>query len=192
MRISTASKANRRDTMKHSIATALGLTLLLTAIAVPAGAADITVTMKKATQDGTSDSLGTITISSSDTGATFQLDLHGLPPGQHGFHVHENDNCGPTMMGGVRIPAGAAGDHLDPDNTGKHAGPTGDGHLGDLPVLEVGVSGTAKQALIAPRIKDIEVLRKHALIIQVGGDNYSDSPSRDGGGGGRIACGVIE
>lgn len=178
--------------MKHSIATALGLTLLLTAIAVPAGAADITVTMKKATQDGTSDSLGTITISSSDTGATFQLDLHGLPPGQHGFHVHENDNCGPTMMGGVRIPAGAAGDHLDPDNTGKHAGPTGDGHLGDLPVLEVGVSGTAKQALIAPRIKDIEVLRKHALIIQVGGDNYSDSPSRDGGGGGRIACGMIE
>jgi Cu-Zn family superoxide dismutase len=178
--------------MKHAIATALGLTVLFAAIAVPARAAEVTVTMKRATQDGTGDSLGTITILSSDVGATFQLDLHGLPPGMHGFHVHENDNCGPTFMGGVRIPAGAAGDHFDPANTGKHAGPLGDGHLGDLPVIEVGASGTAKQAVTAPRVKDIEALKKHALVIQIGGDNYSDSPARDGGGGGRFACGVIE
>ena len=178
--------------MKHPIGTALGLTLMLTVIALPARAADITVTMKKATQDGTGDPLGTVTISSSEVGATFELDLHGLPPGTHGFHVHENDNCGPTLLGGVRIPAGAAGDHFDPANTGKHAGPLGDGHLADLPVIEVGAGGTAKQVLTAPRIRDIEVLKKHALIIQIGGDNYSDSPARDGGGGGRFACGVIE
>jgi Cu-Zn family superoxide dismutase len=192
MRVNVASKANTRDTMKHPIGTALGLTLMLTVIALPARAADITVTMKKATQDGTGDPLGTVTISSSEVGATFELDLHGLPPGTHGFHVHENDNCGPTLLGGVRIPAGAAGDHFDPANTGKHAGPLGDGHLGDLPVIEVGAGGTAKQVLTAPRIRDIEVLKKHALIIQIGGDNYSDSPARDGGGGGRFACGVIE
>jgi len=59
-------------------------------------------------------------------------------------------------------------------------------------VIEVGAGGTAKQVLTAPRIRDIEVLKKHALIIQIGGDNYSDSPARDGGGGGRFACGVIE
>jgi superoxide dismutase, Cu-Zn family len=192
MRINLASKANRRNTMKHLTGTVLGLALLLIATALPASAADIVVTMKKATQDGTGDSIGTITITSSDLGATFQFDLHGLPPGSHGFHVHENASCGPTLMGGIRIPAGAAGDHFDPENTGKHAGPMGDGHLGDLPAIEVGAGGTAKQALTAPRIKDIEALRKHALIIQVGGDNYSDSPARDGGGGGRFACGLIE
>jgi superoxide dismutase, Cu-Zn family len=178
--------------MKHPIGTALCLTLILTATASPAIAADMTVTMHKATQDGDGQPLGTITIVGSDAGATFKLDLHGLPPGPHGFHVHENDNCGPTMMNGIRIPAGAAGGHLDPEHTGKHSGPSGDGHLGDLPVLDVANDGTATQTLNAPRIKDIAALRKHALVIHIGGDNYSDSPNLLGGGGGRIACGVIE
>jgi Cu-Zn family superoxide dismutase len=192
MRITVASKANRRDTMKHPIGTAIGLTLVLSAIASPAWAADLTVTMRKATQDGTSDTLGTITVTASSAGATFELDLHGLPPGLHGFHVHENDTCGPTMMGGIRIPAGAAGDHLDPDNIGKHTGPLGDGHLGDLPLIEAGTNGIAKLSVTAPRIKDIEVLHKRSLVIQIGGDNYGDSPARNGGGGGRFACGVIQ
>jgi superoxide dismutase, Cu-Zn family len=178
--------------MKHRIGTALGLTLILAAIASQASAADLTVTMRRVTQDGTSDTLGTITITASSAGTTFALDLHGLPAGQHGFHVHENDTCAPTLMGGVRIPGGAAGEHLDPDTTGKHAGPLGDGHLGDLPVIEAGVSGTAKLSVTAPRIKNVEVLRGHSLVIQIGGDNYSDSPGRDGGGGGRFACGVIQ
>jgi Cu-Zn family superoxide dismutase len=178
--------------MKHPTGTTLRLALLAIVIAGPALAADITVTIKKATQDGTSDTLGTVVISDSEGGATFKVDLHGLPPGQHGFQVHENDSCGPTMMNGVRIPAGAAGDHFDPDLTYKHAGPNGDGHLGDLPVLEVAANGTAKLTLTAPRIKDIATLRKHSLIIHIGGDNYSDSPSPNGGGGGRFACGEIE
>ena len=177
--------------MKHLMGPVPGLALLM-AVAMPAWAADIAVTMKKATQDGTGETLGRVTISASEPGATFRLDLHGLPPGTHGFHVHQNPTCGPTLMGGLLIPAGAAGEHFDPENTGRHAGPSGNGHLGDLPVIEVGAGGTAKQTLVAPRIADTEVLRKHTLIIQLGGDNYSDSPARDGGGGGRFACGVIE
>ena len=115
-----------------------------------------------------------ISVSSTDAGATFHLALHGLPPGPHGFHVYENANCGPTLLNGIRIPAGAAGDHYDPDNTGRHEGPAGEGHLGDLPVLDVDPNGTANQTLTAPRIKDIDKLRGHALIINSGGDNYSD------------------
>jgi len=161
-------------------------------LTAPARADELTVTMHKVTQDGTGDAIGTVTISSTDGGASFKLDLHGLPSGPHGFHVHENDNCGPTMMSGVRIPAGAAGGHLDPDYTGKHEGPAGQGHLGDLPVLDAAANGTATQTLVAPRIKDIGILKKRALIIQTGGDNYSDTPNRDGGGGGRFACGEIE
>jgi Cu-Zn family superoxide dismutase len=192
MRITVASKANRRDIMKHPIGIALGLALVLAAIASPASAADPTITMRKATPDGTGDILGTITITTSSAGATFLLDLHGLPPGQHGFHVHENGTCGPTLLGGIRIPGGAAGEHLDPDSTGKHTGPLGDGHLGDLPVIEATAAGIAKLSVTAPRIKDVDVLRKRSLIVQTGGDNYSDSPARDGGGGGRFACGVVQ
>jgi superoxide dismutase, Cu-Zn family len=160
--------------------------------AVPAVAADLTVTMHKATQQGTGEDLGKIVISGSAGGALFKLDMHGLPAGPHGFHVHENGACGPTNMNDVRIPGGAAGGHLDPDHTNKHEGPAGEGHLGDLPVLIAEANGTATQTLTAPRIKDIEVLRKHALIIHAGGDTYSDTPSVLGGGGGRLACGVVE
>jgi Cu-Zn family superoxide dismutase len=32
----------------------------------------------------------------------------------------------------------------------------------------------------------------HALIIHEGGDNYSDSPKSLGGGGVRVACGIVQ
>ena len=180
--------------MKHPTGTLVYLTALTlaTAIAPPARAADLTVTMLKATQDGTGATLGTIVVSTSDAGAAFKLNLHGLPPGPHGFIVHSNANCSPTFLNGVRIPAGAAGGPLDPDETYKHAGPEGDGYLGDLPVLTVDADGTATQTVVAPRIKDLAVLKGHALIIHIGGDTYSDSPSLMGGSGGRLACGLVE
>jgi Cu-Zn family superoxide dismutase len=148
-------------------------------IAASARAEDLTVTMHMLTQDGTSKDIGTIVIAQTAAGATFILNLHDLPPGAHGFHVHENGICGPTLMNGVRIPGGAAGSHWDPDHTYKHLGPTGQGHMGDLPVLDVGLDGTAKQTLTAPRIMNINALKEHAMIIHAGG-------------GARIACGVIE
>jgi superoxide dismutase, Cu-Zn family len=178
--------------MKHPMGTMLSLAMMAAAIALPAMAADVTVTMRKVTQDGTSDTLGTIIVSGTEGGTNFTMHLHGLPPGPHGFHLHENANCGPTLMNGIRIPGGAAGEILDPDFTGKHEGPTGEGHLGDLPVLDVQPDGTATQTLAAPRLKDVEALKGRALIIQVGGDNYKDTPMRDGGGGGRLACGVVQ
>jgi Cu-Zn family superoxide dismutase len=184
-------EGKQRDTMKHPIGTSLSLALLATVIALPALAADLTVTMYKATQDGTGATIGTVTISGSDAGATFKLSLHGLPPGPHGFLVHENADCGPTFINGIRIPAGAAGAPLDPDNTGKHEGPLGQGYLGDLPVLTVEADGAVNQTLTAPRIKNIDVLKGHALIIHIGGDNYSDTPNLVGGTAGRLACGLI-
>lgn len=175
--------------MKQLTGTALCLAMMT--IAIPALAADLTVTMHKATQEGSGEDLGTVTIATAPEGATIKLQLHGLPPGSHGFHIHENANCGPTNLNGVRIPGGAAGSHWDPDFADKHAGPEGEGHRGDLPRLDVADNGTANQTLAAPHIKDIDALRNRALIIHAGGDTYTDNPSL-GGGGGRIACGVIE
>ena len=68
----------------------------------------------------------------------------------------------------------------------------GTGHVGDLPLLEVAADGSAVKSLKAPHIKDLEAVRGHSLVIHVGGDNYSDQPAPLGGGGARIACGVIK
>ena len=79
----------------------------------------------------------------------------------------------------------------DPANTGKHLGPRGQGHRGDLPVLRVDVSGNATNAVIAPHLKVADV-KGRSIMIHAGGDNYSDQPDPLGGGGARIACGVVK
>src|SRR5256885_2311209 len=81
-----------------------------------------------------------------------------------------------------------------PEGTRKHSGPEGHGHLGhlgDLPVLTVGADGTAREELTAARIKDLGAVGGRALMIHAGGDNYADEPRLLGGGGARIACGVL-
>ena len=50
----------------------------------------------------------------------------------------------------------------------------------------------ANIAAQAPRITDASQLQGKALMIHAGGDNYADQPQPLGGGGGRIACGVIK
>ena len=95
------------------------------------------------------------------------------------------------MEDGTPLAAGRSGDHFDPENTGKHLGPTGSGHLGDLPLLQVNDDGTAEGPLTAPRLR-VSQVRNLALVIHEDSDNYSDVPKPLGGGGARIACGVLE
>lgn len=156
-----------------------------------ANAADMKVTMKMATEKGAGREAGTVTISENRHGLVFTPDLTGLPAGLHGFHVHENGSCGPNQKDGKTVPAGAAGGHLDPAKTGKHGLPWGEGHLGDLPALTVNEQGKATNPVLAPRLKLADVKGK-ALMIHAGGDNHADHPAPLGGGGARIACGVIQ
>jgi Cu-Zn family superoxide dismutase len=117
--------------------------------------------------------------------------LTGLAPGVHGFHVHEKGSCAPGPDAtGKAVAAGAAGGHLDPQGTKRHGLPWGDGHLGDLPALVVSADGSAAQPLLAPRLKAADV-RGRALMVHAGGDNHADQPQPLGGGGARVACGVI-
>jgi Cu-Zn family superoxide dismutase len=161
------------------------------AVAGGAAAAELRANMSRAAPSGPGEAVGTVTIADGAQGAVIKTDLKSLPPGPHGFHVHEHSSCDPATTNDHATPAGAAGGHFDPENTGKHAGPRGDGHLGDLPVLQVGANGAATETLTAPRIKDVGALRGKALMIHAGGDNYSDQPEPLGGGGARIACGVL-
>jgi len=108
--------------------------------------------------------------------------LKNLPAGPHGFHLHQHADCGDT--------GNHAGGHFDPQNTNSHQGPYGQGHLGDLPLLFISDDGTANTPLLAPRLK-VSDLNGLAVMIHGNGDTYSDNPPL-GGGGARIACGVIE
>lgn len=146
-------------------------------------AAAITVPMYLIENNGQGKSIGSLKIEDSLCGVLITPNLHDLPPGLHGFHVHQNPTCADKGM--------AAGDHLDPDDTGEHNGPYQKvGHLGDLPVLIVAEDGTATLPTIAPRFH-ISKMNGHSLIIHAHGDNYADTPQKLGGGGPRIACGII-
>jgi Cu-Zn family superoxide dismutase len=171
-----------------AVVAALGLA------AAPAMAASVVVPMALATPAGPGASVGTVTISDAPGGVTLALNLHGLPPGPHGFHVHVNPSCAPTTAAatGVVTPAGGAGGHLDPSMSGMHEGPLGTGHLGDLPLIEVAADGSATQTLKAPHITSTIVVQGRALMIHAAGDNYADTPTALGGGGARLACGVIQ
>ncbi|HEY5608093.1 MAG TPA: superoxide dismutase [Cu-Zn] SodC [Alphaproteobacteria bacterium] len=153
-------------------------------------AADITAPMFKIGDGGMGEKIGTVRLFDGDGGLNVRTRFTGLPPGDHGFHVHETADCGSKAKDG-RIGAGlAAGGHYDPHGAGKHEGPKGHGHAGDLPLLKVAADGSAKTTLKAERLK-VADLRGRALMIHAGGDNYADQPQPLGGGGARIACGAI-
>jgi len=155
-------------------------------------AASTDVEMNLVTSQAVGQSIGEVKITETDKGLEFAPDLKALPPGEHGFHVHANGSCQPAMKEGKASAAEAAGGHLDPDHSGKHEGPNGMGHLGDLPVLVVNNDGKATQPVLAPRLKKLDEIKGKALMIHVGGDNMSDQPKPLGGGGARYACGVIK
>jgi superoxide dismutase, Cu-Zn family len=164
--------------------------LAVALIAIPVAAAQVSVPMARVTEQGVGATIGTVTLMDSPGGLIVTPDLTGLPPGGHGFHVHARGDCGVTLAEGKPVPAGAAGGHFDPQGTGKHLGPAGAGHLGDLPVLEVASDGRATTAVTAVRLTVAQV-QGLALMIHAGGDNYADQPAPLGGGGLRIACGII-
>lgn len=174
---------------KHLLSALVGSISLALSAASYANHHEKTVTMNKL-QSG--ESIGSIVVSDyDDDGVVFTPNLKGLTPGLHGFHVHENGDCSPAMKDGKSVLGGAAGGHFDPENTGKHSVPWSEkGHEGDLPTLYVDENGQATHPVFAPEL-ELDDIEGRAIMIHANGDNYSDSPKPLGGGGARVACGVI-
>ena len=114
--------------------------------------AEQTVKIFQVSSSGQGPEIGTVILSQTPQGVRFQPLLKGLAPGEHGFHIHENASCESGEKDGVAIAALKAGGHYDPDKTGRHEGPFGKGHRGDLPRLVVDDKGEASRAVIAPRL----------------------------------------
>lgn len=167
---------NRERNMSKLSSIFIGSLLTLNAVHAAQISATISTTGEKPT------AVGEVVFTDTPYGLLITPNLTGLPAGLHGFHLHQNPDCGDHGM--------SAGGHYDPAKTDSHKGPYADGHLGDLPVLYVSDDGKANTPTLAPRLK-LKDLTALTVMIHAGGDNYSDTPPL-GGGGDREACGVIK
>ena len=161
---------------------------LIAALSVlPAGAfaaAHADMTPMTAAISGPDGAAGTVTVTPTESGAALvQIDLSGLPAGQHAIHVHETGDCSAAEFT-------SAGGHLaDGHDHGVMAanGP----HPGDIPNITVSEDGTAKMeffnAMLTPELMNDE--DGSAFIVHAGTDDYASQPS--GAAGDRIACGVF-
>jgi Cu-Zn family superoxide dismutase len=170
--------------LRHA-ATIAALLVASTGLAL---AQQMTVDMNRISASGVGEKIGTVTVSEGKGGVSFKVSVKGLPAAQRGFHVHEKGDCGPAMKDGKMEAGIAAGEHYDPEGHKSHKGPKGKGHKGDLPLLKGNAAGI-EQTVMAPRLKLADV-KGRSLVIHEGGDNYTDQPE-NGGGKGRVACGVI-
>ncbi len=156
---------------------------------VPAAGSAADAKLARATlKDAKGQDVGTATFHAANGGAELSVDAKGLPPGQHGIHVHAVGKCdAPNFK--------SAGPHFNP--TGKKHGtknPEGH-HAGDLPNLTVGPDGkgTLRATLHGASLGSGEGSllggQGTAVVVHAGPDDEKTDPA--GGSGDRIACGVV-
>jgi len=138
------------------------------------------VMVHRISQKGVHEMLGKVILMTTDHGLNLTPALKGLTPGPHAFHIHSNPDCGPGTKDSKPVAGLAAGGHLDLPG---HAHGHGMKPEGDLPELLVNGMGHAMQPVTVKTLT-LEQVRGRALMIH-------DSPEAKGGGGARVACGVI-
>lgn len=135
--------------------------------------------------------IGKAFVTETKKGVQITLNASKLPPGSHGFHIHEKGVCEPETQ------FESAGAHFNPFQK-KHGTLNPEGpHAGDLPNIIVANDGTVNQQVIAPLVtlkqKERNSLLQRegtALIIHEKPDDYKTDPA--GNAGKRIACAVIK
>jgi Cu-Zn family superoxide dismutase len=128
---------------------------------------------------------GSATAISADGQVMISLEVQGLPPGDHGVHVHTTGRCdAPTFE--------SAGGHWNPTNQ-QHGleDPQGQ-HAGDMPNLTVGQDGRGmlEYQLEGGGFDGLFDADGSAFVVHASADDQRTDPSGDSGD--RIACGVFE
>jgi superoxide dismutase, Cu-Zn family len=144
------------------------------------GAEGGTVTARLTMADGTD--VGRVTLLPMRAGVLVEAELTDLPPGPHGFHIHQTGACTPDFA--------AAGGHLAPEGHEHGFAQTETPHAGDLPNVFAAADGTAHVQFINWRLKMEDVLDEDgsAIVVHAAEDTYMDPTSA----GDRFACGVVE
>jgi len=144
--------------------------------------------VRAALKDAAGKALGTAVFYEEPGGVRVALDVTGIEPGPHGFHIHAVGKCeGPDFA--------SAGGHFNPAGR-KHGLKNPEGpHFGDLPNLVVGPEGRGTIEHFAPALvlegEGNALLQPGgtALVIHAKADDEVTDPA--GNAGPRVACGVI-
>jgi len=146
--------------------------------------------METTVRDADGEKVGMLKLVQKEDKVMVIMEAENLPPGFHGFHIHETGKCEP--------PFTSAGGHYNPERKDHPY------HAGDLPSLLVNRDGGAYMVVMTDRFSLEDLLEGDgtALIIHEKPDNFANIPQRyvsepdedtlaTGDAGGRIACGVI-
>jgi superoxide dismutase, Cu-Zn family len=112
------------------------------------------------------------------------VDLTGVPPGVHGFHIHDKGSCADNGNG--------AGGHFNPMNM-PHAAPDAQSHhAGDFGNVTADANGEVHTKFNTQSVTVHEGMTSvvgHAVILHGNPDDLTTQPT--GNAGPRIACGVV-
>ena len=165
-------------------------TISVLALACFVGTVSLSAQMKHVDlKDAKGNSVGMAMISpAKGGGVSIDLDVKGLPPGEHALHFHAVPKCeGPDFT--------SAGGHFNPANK-KHGMQNPEGaHAGDMMNFTVDAKGNAKTTITNKNVtmgaepNSIYAAGGTALMIHAAADDMKTDPS--GNAGDRIACGAI-
>jgi Cu-Zn family superoxide dismutase len=125
---------------------------------------------------------GSVHFTMTGAGVRVQASFQGLPPGVHGFHIHDKGSCDSA--------GNAAGGHFNP-LASQHGMPdSAMHHMGDLGNLTAGADSAATIDRVFPylALEGANTLIGHAVIVHALPDNGSQPT---GAAGARISCGVV-
>jgi Cu-Zn family superoxide dismutase len=140
-------------------------------------------------KDSQGKDVGTVHIEHMASATLFLLNLHDMPPGVHGIHIHSVGSCKPPTFD-------SAGPHFNPTkNQHGMKNPKGP-HAGDLPNITIPASGKLETTIMVSSVIQWDgeggILDgdRAALVIHANPDDYMTDPS--GNSGPRIACAVLD
>ena len=132
--------------------------------------------------------IGSATLIQTPNGVLISAEVTDLPPGVHGFHIHEVGRCEGAFE--------SAGGHYNPRGAQHGYMVAGGPHAGDMPNQTVEQDGKLKAEVFNPYVTftggqaPLFDQDGSALVVHATADDYRTQPS--GNAGDRIACGVIQ
>jgi Cu-Zn family superoxide dismutase len=135
------------------------------------------------------ETIGTATLIRTPNGVLIRAEAANLPPGPHGFHIHEVGQCDPATN------FESAGGHYNPQGKSHGYMVENGPHAGDMPNHTVAADGKLMAEVFNPNVgfsgeATLFDQNGSALVIHATADDYRSQPS--GAAGERLACGVIQ
>ncbi|HLD69586.1 MAG TPA: superoxide dismutase family protein [Candidatus Omnitrophota bacterium] len=171
----------KRITIFFIIMTSILIATVATFVCAQITEPDAIATIKGTGPESTSIA-GTVTFKQVGNDLTISVSVQGVPPGKHGFHIHEKGDCSDNGK--------AAGGHFNPMGVTHGFLPT-DGHekahSGDMGNIDIAEDGTGKLELTLPYVH-LSTVSGLAVILH---EKVDDFGQPTGNAGGRIGCGII-